>query len=616
MARRGLFAALVFAMTMTACPGNKAGSETGPSRGGTLRVVAPASIFDSLDPQLAYDAESWEFMRCCLARTLFAFRGSDADNGGSLPALDLASSRALSADSLTWTIRIRRGIRYSPPLATIVVGSQDFVRALNREARLHGPYAFYYSVIRGFDDYASGKADTISGLETPDARTLIVRLTQPTGDLDSRLALPATAPIPAQAGHPEAPFGIATGHDKDYGRLLVGTGPYMIDGTASLNFTGSGGPQAVSGFVPHAKLSLVRNPSWRGSIDRLRGAYVDRIEGTIGPVRPDPARMKQSVSSLESGQQDVFFGVPPPQEAVERYRQTASLRARLKETGGAVVFYITMNLAMPPFDDVHVRRAVAFAIDREELFRRTFTSPTTPFSGTADVAGHFVPDGMLGDVLLDFSPYPRRGSPSAAQDEMRRSRYDRNHDGTCDAPACSRVHALQTVPDPTRRADVVVRSLKEVGLSLTLERVSLDGFYKNVADPTKHVALGWDWGWQADYPNPGTFFVPQFNAGSIGSSNPSLIGASSAQLASAGYAVRTVPAVEDRISQCQLLLGAEQARCWARFDKYMTEELVPFVPYLTTQASALTSDRVEAFSFSQFTTMPALDQISLKTGGA
>ncbi len=90
------------------------------------------------------------------------------------------------------------------------------VRALERTARVTSPerrYRFYYRPISGFDDYASGTADSIAGLETRDDRTLVVRLDRVTGDLAYRFALAATAPIPEGADE---------GHDEDYAEVPRG----------------------------------------------------------------------------------------------------------------------------------------------------------------------------------------------------------------------------------------------------------------------------------------------------------------------------------------------------------------------------------------------------------
>ena len=71
---------------------------------------------------------------------------------------------------------------------------------------------------RGFDEFAASEADSISGLKAPDDSTLVVRTSTPTGDLPFRMAMPAAAPIPPLPGDPDAPFGVATGHDDNYGR--------------------------------------------------------------------------------------------------------------------------------------------------------------------------------------------------------------------------------------------------------------------------------------------------------------------------------------------------------------------------------------------------------------
>jgi len=73
-------------------------------------------------------------------------------------------------------------IHYAPPLEDVEITAADFVRALMRTASPSGAYTAYpfnYSVVEGFDAYREGEAETITGLETPDEHTLVVRLTSP-----------------------------------------------------------------------------------------------------------------------------------------------------------------------------------------------------------------------------------------------------------------------------------------------------------------------------------------------------------------------------------------------------------------------------------------------------
>ena len=59
-------------------------------------------------------------------------------------------------------------------------------------------YGFYYDVIKGMTAFSSGKAKTISGIRTPNARTIVFNLTPPTGDFRFRLAMPAAGPMPRE----------------------------------------------------------------------------------------------------------------------------------------------------------------------------------------------------------------------------------------------------------------------------------------------------------------------------------------------------------------------------------------------------------------------------------
>ena len=137
--------------------------------------------------------------------------------------------------------------------------------------------------------------------------------------------------------------------------------------------------------------------------------------------------------------------------------------------------YITMiplNLAQPPFDDIHVRRAVNLALDRAALARlRSPVTPVGPFASRPH--DHLAPDSLLANLLLGYDPFPSRdGAPDleAARRAMAASAYDTDGDGVCDAAACRDVAALiNPRPGTQAVAEAVVESLRALGLELTLE---------------------------------------------------------------------------------------------------------------------------------------------------
>ena len=129
--------------------------------------------------------------------------------------------------------------------------AQDFIRALEREANPKanvGGYSFYYSVIKGFDDFASGKADSISGLSAPDDSTLQIEV----DGSDGRPELP-----PGHAGGRSDPAErrrAARVPPRDTTRTTVGswwpTGPYEFEGADALDFSQPAADQTpVAGYV-------------------------------------------------------------------------------------------------------------------------------------------------------------------------------------------------------------------------------------------------------------------------------------------------------------------------------------------------------------------------------
>ena len=146
-------------------------------------------------------------------------------------------------------------------------------RTANPKANVGG-YSFYYSVIKGFDDFTDGKSDTIEGLTAVDDHTLQIELTEPTGDLGYRFAMATSAPIPPLN---DGEYGAATGHDKDYGRYLVAIRPVHVQGLRGDGLLAPIKDQdPAPGYIPGRSIELVRNPTWSADTDDLRKAYPDR----------------------------------------------------------------------------------------------------------------------------------------------------------------------------------------------------------------------------------------------------------------------------------------------------------------------------------------------------
>jgi ABC-type transport system substrate-binding protein len=524
----------------------------------------------------------------------------------------LASSPPdVSADGLTWTFHLRTGLHYGPPLDNVEITSRDIVRGLERTARLGASaftYSFYYSPIEGFDAFAAGDAESISGLETPDDLTLVLRLTHRQGDLGFRLSLPASAPIPPNPNDPDAPFGIATGHDSGYGQFLVSSGPYMFEGSADLDFARSPQQQqAVAGFRPGSGISLVRNPSWTPDSDPLRGAFADRIDLHVVET------LAEAHEQVERGEADLVVTIlPPPQapeELVSRYRSDTAL-GRVEIRPRDLVLSMMMNVAVPPFDDLHVRRAVQLMVNKQDVIDQQGGALT------GRIATHVVPDGIEGFLLAGYDPYATPGgigSLSLARAEMAQSTYDSDGDGVCDAAVCTAILAIEPqLPEPRQNVGLAVQhDLAQIGLDIRPEVLDFGAFFARAADPSMRIPLTLSFPVGKDFPSASSLLPPLFRSTSIGSQNWVMVGASPEQLSAWGYSVSVVPNVDDRIDQCLSIIGGQETECWATLDQYLMEEVAAFVPLAVDLHVQVVPSRVTAYSFNQFTTVPALDRIAV-----
>lgn len=628
---RALALVSVLALAATACSGNGGESASGsPStppeqlqRGGTLLVETNADLATSgFDPAKEYWQLSFQVFRCCLLRGLMTYNGLEADQGGAEIVPDLAADvPTVSDDGLTWTFQIQPGIHYSPPLQDVEVTAQDFVRAIEREADpdVAAGYGFYYTDIEGFQEYSDGKADTVTGATAVDDHTLQITLTQPAGDLSFRMALAAMAPIPPNPDDPNAKYGIAEGHNDDYGQFVIGTGPYMIEGAGDVDFSVPVKDQKpISGYEPSKHMSLVRNPSWDGATDPNRPAYLDGIDITISPGA-EAAVLEKKVQNDEL---DAIMENSVEPQTLRTFKTDPNLENRIFTNPAASNYYLTMNLATPPFDDLHLRKAVEYAIDKDG-WRKLFGGLIN-----GEIAGHFVPDGDIGNLLQGEDYYPTPDSLGAdspeglqaAKDEMAQSKYDSNQDGVCDAPECQNVLSVGVVGHTSEAQDQLIsQNLQKIGIQLDVKSFENATAYGKVFDPKNHIPFSTFAGWIHDYPDAYTWFYPIMYGPNIldqYNTNYSMVGATPEQLKKYGYDVTDVPSMDAQIEKCFPLTGPDRTQCWADADTYLMTQIAPVVPLIFSNVTNIVSSRVLNFHYSAVDQAPSWEHLALVNGGA
>lgn len=575
--------------------------------GGTVQLGMLGDVSAAFDPQKEYYSVTWSWYRCCLLRTLLSYTGKTTAEGGADLQPDIASALPeVSSDGLTYTFTLKSGVNYGDPFTDVSVTSADIVRALEREADPDasvGGYNFYYNPIEGFADFGAGKADSIKGLETPDDSTLVVTLSEPAGYLPYLFAMAATAPIPPNG---DAPLGAAEGHTKDYGRFLVATGPYQFAGAENLDFSVPADEQTpVAGYEPGKSVQLVRNPGYDASTDGLRPAYPDGFNISIGGDNND------LYNKIQAGELDgVVDGIVPPQ-VLRSYSTDPTLQPLLHINPSDAVRYISFNLAAPPFDDIHVRKAVNLALDKAGM--RTFRGGES----VGEIAGHIMVNSLEDNLLADYDPYATpnsAGDITAAQAEMAQSKYDSNGDGTCDAPECSNILAVTDEADPyPDQAALIQQNMEPLGLTFDVKSFERTTMYNKCNEPEAQVAICLAPAWGKDFPDGYTFADPLFGSAAIFPSccNYQLVGASPDLLQKAGYDVTDVPSVDDQITSANQQTGDARFQAWADLDTTLMEQVVPWVPYLFDNNVDVYSQRIVNYSFDQFSGLAAWDQLAI-----
>jgi ABC-type transport system substrate-binding protein len=334
---------LAVALLATACNGGPdvGAGDRQPPRGvkrGTLRIVNHNDV-EALDPGYGYAAVDWALLRG-LVRELYSFDSSLRGEQAMTPVPDLADGPPeLSAGGHTYTFRLRKGVRYAPPVDR-EIRAEDFVYAVERQLDPDNPRSPnpYSSLIEGTAEFAAGRAKTISGMRALDDHTLRITLERPASDFLSILTLPFFSPVPEEYASNYRP-------GTDYAQNLVGSGPYTVDS-----------------YDPGRLIDLVRNQNWDPRTDPLRKAWVDKITVTIGQSE---AGIQQAI---ERGVQDLNLdNAPPPNADLQRLSADRDLSERLAVETTGCVHYLTLQTDSGPTSKPKVRQAINYAIDRQAV---------------------------------------------------------------------------------------------------------------------------------------------------------------------------------------------------------------------------------------------------------
>ncbi len=591
--------ALAIALLAAACGGGGGGggggTTSGVQKGGVLRTAQDDFGFtNAFDPTGEYLASAFTMYQALL-RTLVSYKHV-ADAAGNKLYPDLATAMpTVSSDGLTYTFKLNSGVKFGPPLSRAIT-SKDVEYAFERinTKPLVAQYGFYfYGVVKGMDGKAPAPKP-IAGIETPDDSTIIFHLTKPTGDFLFRLSMAAAAPVPQEVAKCFTKAG-------DYGRFVISSGPYMLKGEDQLDTSSCAAMKPFSGFDPTKKILMVRNPAYDQSTDNLRTNNVDGISVTID------TNVNDIFNKVQSGALDTSFTNQPPKTTLQQYLTQPDKKKLIHSNSGDRTWYITMNWAVPPFDDIHVRKAANLIMDKAAMLQ-AWGGPSF-----GQIATHITPPIVLnGELTQSYDPYATsgfHGDLAKAQAEMKQSKYDTKKTGMCDAPACKNLVMINRNVTPwTDLEPVVVSSLAKIGIGVKPRELASSAAYTTIQTVKNKIPIALNAGWGKDYADASTFFIPLMAGTSIiptGNTNYALVGMTSSQAGSLGISIPagvTIPNLDTDIDACQKTPATDPSRntCWANLDRKTMEQAVPWVPYLWAINQTVTNASVTHYEFDQF----------------
>lgn len=351
------------ALVLTACGSSSSsgsGTSAAPQRGGNLTIARNEDIL-SLDPTAISDnASIWANEQTY--ETLYTV----APNGKTLVP-ELATSYTVSPDKLTWTFKLRADAKFSDgsPLT-----AKDVAFSINRARKSTQGLGYIDAAIKN-----------VTALNSD---TVVITGKHPWAPMLADVALFVNGVMPANfGGKSEAAF---FAHP-------LGSGPFMFQS-----------------WSKGASLVLARNPNYY----QTGKPYLDSV--TYTNVPEDATRSMQ----LQGG--TVQVDALPAWSFISSFKSMPGVQVKLYPSSR--VDLLLMNEHVKPYQDVHVRRAINYALDRASIVHallfgngqaaNTYLPPSIPYydakltavqfdlaKAKQEMAASSVPNGFTTTFLTD-----------------------------------------------------------------------------------------------------------------------------------------------------------------------------------------------------------------------
>jgi peptide/nickel transport system substrate-binding protein len=434
-------------MAILVVPGLVMGDDI--KQGGAMVVTYKDDVV-TLDPAIGYDWQNWSIIKSIFSGLM------DYLPGTTDLTPNLAESYEISPDGLTYTFKLRPGVKFHNGRA-LVAGDLKYSIERTVNPKTQSPGQGFFGMIKGFDDLAAGKADSLAGIKVLDDQTIQFELSQPNATFLHVLAINFSFAVPKEE---------VDKWGADFGKHPVGTGAFKLNE-----------------WKLGQRIELGRNPDYhKAGLPRL-----DQVVFEIGQ-EPTVALMR-----LERGEVDILGDGIPPARFVNIIKDP-KYEGMIIEGGQLHTGYVTMNVKMKPFDNVKVRQAVNMAINKDRIVKI--------INNRALPANQPLPPAMPGyDKSYQGYPYDQ----GKAKALLAEAGYPDGFE--------TELWVMNVDPNP-RIAQAIQQDLAAVGIKADLKNQSQGPVIAAGGEPDQAPMI-WSGGmaWIADFPDPSNFYGPILGCG-------------------------------------------------------------------------------------------------------
>jgi peptide/nickel transport system substrate-binding protein len=468
-------AAIVFAACGTAATPSPSASSPGASvepgtsaspsaaggeikEGGSIVVGLPGDMVLA-DPSLVSDSNS-SYVQVNVIEGLLGIKA------GTLSDIEPVLAESLpeaSSDGLTYTFKLRQGVKFHDGTdfnADAVVYNYD--RQKNAPAELRDAYNYYFGAVFGWAENSNlksvEKVDDFTvkfTLGTPQSNFLIAQAPLPQFGIQSPTAL--------KAGDADNPDPSKSAYAQGQGNGMVGTGPFKF-----------------KEWVPNDHVTIEKNP------DYWNAERIPHLDEVIYKPYADQAA---ELNALEAGDIDLAQTIAPNDIAA----LTGNDKFQVIDRGESCnIGGLWMNQTHKPFDNPNIRRAIAYALNKQSYI-------DTFYAGLAEPADNWMPPATQYYKALGLPTY----DPAKAAEEITASGLS-GADLTLEFWYPSDV-ARPYMPDPKGLAEAIAADLEAVGFTVNFKTAGWRTGY--LADEAVGKFPMWLLGWTCDWPGPDNFLV-------------------------------------------------------------------------------------------------------------